>query len=223
MPLRWVLFDLNGTLLDPSGIARELGGEDEYGRIVEEAFDEALLHSMADTLSGEYRSIPEYLRAALERRLIVAGHGTDRLDAAVRKAGAMDPFPEAAEALDRLRSGGLELAVLTNSSTESAESSLNAAGLRARFSKVIGSETVRAFKPHPAVYRHGLDTVGSQPPEACMIAAHGWDVMGAKRVGMTTAWVSRKEGRLLATLPEPDVTGDDLVATADRILEVAHR
>jgi 2-haloacid dehalogenase len=196
MPLRWVLFDLNGTLLDPSGIARELGGVGEYGGLVEAAFDEALLQSMADTLSGQYRSIPEYLRAALERRLVVGGHGTDRLDAAMRKAGAMDAFPEAAEALDRLRDGGLELAVLTNSSTDSAESSLEAAGLRGRLSKVIGSEAVRKFKPHPEVYRHGLEAVGAQPQEACMVAAHGWDLMGAKRVGMTTAWSrGRRAGR----------------------------
>jgi len=148
MPLRWVLFDLNGTLLDPSGIASELGGEGNSRRLVEEAFDEALLHSMADTLSGDYRSIPEYLRAALERRLIVAGHGTDRLDAAMGKAASMEPFPEAAAAIDRLRDGRLELAVLTNSSTESAESSLEAAGLRGQLSAVIGSEATRAFKPH---------------------------------------------------------------------------
>jgi 2-haloacid dehalogenase len=54
-----------------------------------------------------------------------------------------------------------------------------------------------------------------------MVAAHGWDLMGAKRVGLTTAWVSRKEGRLLATVPKPDVTGDDLLAAADRIVELS--
>jgi hypothetical protein len=93
MPLRLALFDLNGTLLDPSGIAHELGGEDSYTRLVEEAFDEALLQSMADTLSGGYRSIPEYLRAALERRLSVAGRATDCLDAAMRKAPPWTRFP----------------------------------------------------------------------------------------------------------------------------------
>jgi len=55
-----------------------------------------------------------------------------------------------------------------------------------------------------------------------MVAAHGWDLMGAKRVGMITAWVSRKEGRLLSTLPEPDVIGDDLLSVANRILQRIH-
>jgi 2-haloacid dehalogenase len=223
MALRWVLFDMNGTLLDPTGIAAALGGEEQHRDLVEEGFREALLQSMADTLAGGYRPLPEYLRAALERRLLIAGDGTERLDAAMQKASAMDPFPEAAEALDLLRAGGLELAVLTNSATDSAEASLERAGLRDRFAVVAGSEAVRVFKPHPAVYRHGLAVVGAEPTEACMVAAHGWDLMGAKRVGLATAWVSRSERHLLATLPDPDVRADDLVGAADRILRRARR
>jgi 2-haloacid dehalogenase len=218
MPLRWVLFDMNGTLLDPRGIAAALGPEEQHRGLVEESFKEALLQSMADTLSGGYRPLPEYLRAALERRLLLAGEGADRLDAAMQKASAMDPFPEAAEALDRLRAGGLELAVLTNSATDGAEASLERAGLRDRFAVVVGSDVVRVFKPHPDVYRHGLAAVGAEPAEACMVAAHGWDLMGARRVGLATAWVSRSERHVLATLPDPDVRADDLVGAATGIL-----
>lgn len=218
MALRWVLFDMNGTLLDPTGLAAALGGGQEHRRMVEEGFDEALLQSMADTMSGGYRPLPDYLRAALERRLLGSGEGTARLDAAMEKASAMDPFPEAADALDRLRDGDLELAVLTNSATASAEASLQRAGLRDRFAAVVGSDAVGVFKPHPDVYRRGLSEVGAEAGEACMVAAHGWDLMGARRVGLKTAWVSRKEGRLLATLPEPEVLADDLLGAANGIL-----
>lgn len=219
MALRWVLFDMNGTLLDPAGIADALGGAAAHRKLVQEGFDEALLHSMADTLSGGYRPLPDYLRAALERRLMVSGEGTERLDAAMEKAAVMDPFPEAAEALDRLHERELELAVLTNSATADAEESLARAGLRDRFAAVVGSDAVGVFKPHPDVYRRGLSEIGAAPQESCMVAAHGWDLMGAKRVGLQTAWVARKEGRPPATLPQPDVRGDNLLAAADGILK----
>src|SRR5436309_1029435 len=63
----WVLFDLNGTLLDIASVAEPLGGDTE---LVEAAFQEALLHTMADSLSeAPYRPLPNYLRATLERRL----------------------------------------------------------------------------------------------------------------------------------------------------------
>jgi 2-haloacid dehalogenase len=72
--VRWVLFDLNGTLLDPSGIADPLGGGERTRRLVAEAFRDALLLTMADTPSGgAYRPLPDYLRAELERALRAAG------------------------------------------------------------------------------------------------------------------------------------------------------
>ena len=70
----WVLFDLNGTVLDPPVIAEPLGGGEEERRLVADAFREALMMTTADTLSdGEYRPLPDYLRAALERVLRVTG------------------------------------------------------------------------------------------------------------------------------------------------------
>src|SRR5919198_1050515 len=120
MPPTWVLFDLNGTVLDTGSVAGPLGGDRE---LVDGAFQEALLHTMADTLSGApYRPLPDYLRATLERRLLAAGRTTDGLDAAMDRAAAMDPFPEAEQALTTLRDGGGSTGTLTNSGTRAPES-----------------------------------------------------------------------------------------------------
>jgi len=45
--VRWVPFDLDGTLLDPSGIAEPLGGGDAERGLAAEAFRDALLLTMA--------------------------------------------------------------------------------------------------------------------------------------------------------------------------------
>jgi len=218
MSLRWVLFDLNGTLLDPSAIADALGDE-AYRALVQEAFDEALLYSMADTLSGGYRPLPDHLRAALERRLTVAGRDTARLDAAMESAGRLPPFPESAEALDLLRQNALDVGVLTNSATDAAKDALEAAGLRDRLRAVIGVDSVRAFKPHPSVYAHAIAHLDVDADEICMVSAHGWDVMGAGRAGMRTAWVARTEGHLPAVVSEPDLRADDLAHVARLIVD----
>ncbi len=181
--MEWVFFDLNGTLLDPSGMAQELGGGDEERRLVQGAFQEALLHAMADTLSGGYRPLSEHLRAALDRWLFVSGHETKALEPMMRRADAMDPFPDAEQALKRLGDAGLHVAVLTNSSAQSARSSLERAGLLDGVAAVIGSEEVRVYKPHPMVYRHGVEHVGVAPEKCYMVAAHGWDLMGLRKSG----------------------------------------
>lgn len=217
----WVLFDMNGTLLDPSGMAEPLGGGDEERRLVTEAFHEALLLTMADTLSGgSWRPLPEYLRAALERVLRASGRDPASLEAAIERAGALDAFPEAQAALAKLREAGLRTGVLTNSSTDAAEHALESAGLRDLLEVVIGNDGVRTYKPHPGVYEHAAARLGADPDQLCLVAAHAWDVMGAKRAGLRGGWVARTERWLVPIVPAPDVQGEDLEEVAAKL--VAH-
>jgi 2-haloacid dehalogenase len=219
---RWVLFDLNGTLLDPSGIAEPLGGGDAERRLVAEAFRDALLLTMADTLSGgAYRPLPDYVRAELERALRAEGRDLRALDAAMERTGAMDPFPEAEGALSLLLGSRLHLGVLTNSTARAADAALAAAGLRERFELVIGSDEVQKFKPHPRVYEHAVERIDADPGEVVLVAAHGWDVMGAMRAGLRGAWVARGERWLVPVVPEPDLRGEDLEEVARAISALA--
>jgi len=192
----WVVFDLNGTLLDP-------------GEVGADALDEAILAGMTLNHVGEYRPFTDLLGAALARRRSPA-----EAEAAIAAAARMPPFPEAAAALDRLAAAGRGLAVLTNSPTDRAERGLRQAGLRERFAHVIGTDQVGVFKPDARVYRHGLEALGAAPERATMVAAHWWDLRGARAVGMRVAWVGRGEGTLTGLLPEPDAAGADLLEVA---------
>jgi 2-haloacid dehalogenase len=129
-------------------------------------------------------------------------------------AAAMPAYPEAPAALDRLAAAGLRLAVLTNSPTERAEAGLRSAGIRDRFEHVVGTDQVGVFKPDARVYRHGLAVLGAAPEEATMVAAHWWDLRGARAVGMRVAWLVRGEGTLSPLLPDPDASGADLLEMA---------
>jgi 2-haloacid dehalogenase len=136
-------------------------------------------------------------------------------------AASMPAFPDAAPALDLLAGAGLRLAVLSNSPTARAEDGLRAAGLRDRFAHVIGTDQVGVFKPDARVYRHGLAVIGAAPGAATMVAAHWWDLRGARAVGMRVAWVSRGEGALSSLLPDPDARGPDLLAVARELAGAA--
>src|SRR5262249_45587618 len=43
---------------------------------------------------------------------------------------------------------------------------------------------VRAYKPDPRPYRYLLDQLATDAADAVLIAAHAWDVLGARAVGM---------------------------------------
>ena len=87
--MRHVLFDLNGTLLDPGPLRPAL------------AFALHLAH--ADGLTGTYTPLPECLRASLEAR----GASPEEVEAGLEQVRAMPAFPDAAEAIATLQGAGL--------------------------------------------------------------------------------------------------------------------
>ena len=45
------------------------------------------------------------------------------------------------------------------------------------------------------------------PDRMALVAAHGWDVLGAQRAGLTGAWFPRSERVYAAVYEPPHVTG----------------
>jgi hypothetical protein len=60
-----------------------------------------------------------------------------------------------------------------------------------------------------------LDVV---PARMALVAAHGWDVLGAQRAGLTGAWFPRSERVYPAVYEGPHVTAPDLGGAVDALL-----
>jgi 2-haloacid dehalogenase len=210
----WVLFDLNGTLVDPSVLAEPLGVDAGF---VHAAFDEANAAAMMVTLGGVEADFKALLESALRRRLAAAGELADGVADALERLAEMPAYPDAPAALARLRGAGCDLGVLTQSSADAAETVLRAAGLRELFAFVASAPAGGgAYKPDPRAYRHGLARAGAD--EAWFVAGHWWDVAGATAAGLRGAWVARTDVAYPSALPQPVVTGADLAAVAEAIL-----
>lgn len=209
----WVLFDLNGTLVDPSLLAGPLGVDDGF---ISAAFDEANAAAMVVTLGGVPAGFKALLESALRRRLAAAGVADDGVPAALERLPEMPAYPDAPGALERLRSAGCSLGVLTQSSSEAAETVLRSSGLRDAFSFVASAPEGGAYKPDPRAYRHGLAQAGAD--SAWFVAGHWWDVAGATAAGLRGAWVARTDVAYPAALPQPAARGADLAAVAEAIL-----
>jgi 2-haloacid dehalogenase len=219
--LRWVLFDLNGTLVDPSVLAQPLGDSAADEALIQQAFDDAVAHAMVVTLTGDRAVFADLVGAALRRRLLLAGRDPALADDALGLLGSMPAFIEAPAALERLRGVGVRLGVLTQSAAEAAEGVLRFAGLRDRLDIVVSAPETGAFKPDPRPYRLALERIRAEPDEVAMVAAHWWDVAGAKRAGLRTGWVARRDIVLPDGVPEPDVRGRDLAEVADALAQGA--
>jgi 2-haloacid dehalogenase len=216
--LSWVFFDLNGTLVDPGVMGQPLGDTAADEELAYAALDDAVMQAMVVTLTGVEADFRELLEAGLRRQIALTGRDPDLAVPALELLGAMPAFLDAPAALERLRAFGLRVGVLTQSAAEAADAVLRFAGLRDRVELIVSARESGAFKPDPRPYRHVLDRVGASAGEVCHVAAHWWDVAGAKRVGLRTAWVARRDRVLPASVPEPDVVAPDLASAAEAIV-----
>ena len=221
MPLRWVLFDLNGTLVDPAVMAQPLGDSAADEELVLTALDEANHQAWVLTLAGVQVPFVELFEAGLRRRLALAGRDEAGATDALGLLGSMPAYLDAPAALEQLRGVGLRLGVLTQSAPEAADAVLRFSGLRDRIELVLSAPDSGAFKPDPRPYRMAVERTGVPADEVGFVAAHWWDVAGAKHAGLRTGWVARRDLVLPGSVPEPDVSGSDLTEVCDGLARLA--
>jgi 2-haloacid dehalogenase len=208
----WVIFDLNGTLVDPGVLL-------EPPSLGVAALDEANMMAMVTVLAGRETEFKPLLDAALRRGLERAGRDPGLAEGALERLPSMPAYPDVPEALARLREGGFQLAVLTQSSADAAEAVLAQSGLRPHFELVLSAPASGAFKPEDLAYRYALEQAGAT--EAWFVAGHWWDVAGAAFAGLRTAWISRTDLAYPVAMPAPDIRGPDLAAVATAILNAS--
>src|SRR5919204_568387 len=81
--------------------------------------------------------------------------------------------------------------------------------------RVISIDEVRRWKPNHEVYLHAARTLGVEPSRLALIAAHAWDVHGAKQAGLIGAWVKRQDKVYHGALQPPDVQGSSMTTVAE--------
>jgi phosphoglycolate phosphatase len=140
-------------------------------------------------------------RALIERGAGLSGVGFsgERLDQLTRAfidfyradiARDSKVFPEVAEALDALADLGAKLAVCTNKRTDLSVQVLEALGLAARFSAIVGADAVAECKPHPDHYRAAVMRAGGVVRRSLMVGDTAADVAAARGAGAPVAVVA---------------------------------
>ncbi|ORX19139.1 haloacid dehalogenase [Mycobacterium szulgai] len=219
MPPPVLVFDVNETLLDIDSIAplfAELFGSQ---RVLREWFGQLITYSMTATLTGEYVDFSTLGQGVLS--MVADIHGVDvtandaaRLKSAMR---TMPAHPDAAAGLTELRANGFRLVTLTNSPPGEGASPLENAGLAEFFEHQLSVDSCRAFKPAPAVYRHVCQVMDVAPGDCMMVAAHVWDLLGAQRVGFSSALITRPGNRPLPVCDQPTLVVRDLRELAGKL------
>ena len=212
---RAVLFDVLGTLFTFEPLQKKLRPA------ALEAWLGRLLHSATSlTLAGRYAPFTDLAESTL--RTTVAKLALKQDAAAILATlSELPPDPDADAAFDRLERAGLLIGVLTNGDERLTRALLNSAGLEERVAEIVSVEEVELYKPHPATYRHAAERLGVEPKRVTLIAAHAWDVVGAKEAGLDAVWIDRLEHEWPFPKGKPRRVAHDLLEAVE--LAIAKR
>lgn len=195
MTPRVIFFDINETLLDmqaiKTGLASVLNGDET---LVDLWFANLLHHSLVETASAQFHDFIDVGAAALTMVAYSKGISLDEATAKETIKEHITKLPahdDVIPTLEALQSAGVTLVALSNSSDAGLNAQLAFANIKHYFSHVLSVERIRTYKPNPAVYHWACQQANVKNEEAMMVAAHGWDVSGAKATGMQTAFVKR--------------------------------
>ncbi len=215
------VLDLTGSLESPTGeLLNELGsgmsGADFYPQWrarqrIEQFQDSLIMLGHSGYLETCRRALVYSLRAnGIE-------FDTERIREFMEVWRDLVPYSDSLDGLRRL-SGKYRLVALSNGEPEYLQH-LAANRIKFDFDAIISVEEGGAFKPHPAVYRSAARILDVAPSQIMMVAAHSFDIMGARACGFRGAYVNRYALPYEDTIQyTPDIVVDDFNQLADVLL-----
>lgn len=215
-----IVFDVNETLSDMSPMADRFADLGLPQHLATLWFAALLRDGFALAAAGSQQRFAAIGEGVL--RTVLTGASLDRdLDAAVGHVMAgfsqLPVHPDVPVGVRALRATGRRLVTMSNGSAQVADKLLTDAGLRAEFEALMSVEDAGAWKPDRKAYDYAARACRTAPDDMLLVAAHPWDIDGAARAGMHTAWLNRSATPYPGHFTPPEHTVTALPDLADRL------
>jgi 2-haloacid dehalogenase len=211
-----IVFDVNETLSDLSVMQTRFAEAGAPAELAPLWFATVLREGFALATTGNAARFADIGVEVLAGMLDAAGVDDPHDIAAglVSSMAELPLHPDVIPGIRALREAGHRLVTLSNGSAEVAERLTSAAGIVGEFAGFLSVEDASAWKPHRAAYQYAAHQCQIPEERMLLVAVHPWDVHGAARAGMRTAWVNRTGASYPSYCASPDLTVTTLVDLA---------
>ncbi len=214
-----IVFDVNETLSDMSPMAERFADVGAPGLLAKVWFAGLLRDGFALTAAGTSKKFAMIATESLHENLsgLPLNRSVDKaVDHIMHGFASLTLHPDIAGAVRTLAASGFRLVTLSNGSTQVAETLFRAAGIREEFEMLLSVEDAPGWKPLRAAYEYAAKACGVEVGRMLLTAVHPWDIHGAARAGMRTAWINRAGTTYPGYFTAPDFT----VSTLDELASI---
>ena len=221
---RTLLFDTWGTLVDNYSIADVIEPYVNECHLAQDiAQDWRFQQKWAmfyTTLADNFVPHPGLTDACL--RWALDNHHISLPEAAIKDIVSqyhkLRAYPDVVGALKSLKEQGHTLKIVANPTKKMIEDHSKYAGTYEYIDEIISSgEEAQAFKPSPKVFQLGIARAGCPKESILWVTGHFWEIVGATRQGLKTAWTNRARQPMLKIGVTPTYTITTLQELADTL------
>lgn len=227
---RTLLFDTWGTLVDNYSIADVVEQYVYEGHLAQDIAQDwrfqqkwAMFYTtLADSFVPHPGLTDACLRWALEKHHISLPESA--INDIVSQYHKLRAYPDVVAALKSLKEQGHTLKIVANPTKKMIEDHSKFAGTYQYIDEIISSgEEAQAFKPSPKVFQLGIARAGCPKENILWVTGHFWEIVGATKQGLKTAWTNRARQPMLKIGVTPSYTTTTLLELADTLAKEGGR
>jgi len=193
--IKAVFFDMNETLLNLGLLKVQFDKHFNDKYVLKYWFTKLLYSSSIMGIMNEYRSFGDLADVALENLFFENNKhlSTKTKTEILGEFRKLPAYEDVRPALDILRKKNIRVIAVSNSSLAMIKEQLTNAGIIDKFDSYYSVDNVKKYKPFKDIYQLSAKQEGLKTEDIVMVATHDWDLFGAKKAGLKTAYIKRKK------------------------------
>ena len=206
-----VIFDVNQTMFSLNALKKKFK---EFGlkqSLVNNWFLSVLKEGFSSSLSQQFVDFKtigknELIKIFLQNNTL---YNHKIINSILGEFSNLKVHPDIKTSLKYLKKNKIKIVTLTNGSVLNTKLLLKKNNINNFIDECFSINSFKIWKPAREVYLKTCEKMKIKPGRALMIAAHGWDINGAKLAGLKTAYITRYEKKLSDFYYRPDYVGKD--------------
>jgi len=214
-----VAFDIIGTVFSMEPLRPALVALGLAPMSLELLYAATLRDTFALACTNAFAPFQSVMEGCLDEALAMQCTTTspERKKAVLGMMRSLPAYEDARAAFQLLVGAGIRIVALSNGAAATTKGLLEGAGLHDLVEHVLSVDDVKLSKPRLEVYLYAAQAAGVTPGEMALVAAHPWDIHGAKAADLLAGYVAR--GRPFpSVLRGPDAAGETLLDIAQALV-----